>query len=85
MSLTPDDMFLSLIAIVRQYGKEGNLIIEHPKATYQYIMDNGGKARLVMIPFFGEDKVNLALVVGEENINEWQAMGLLSPNKVGQA
>lgn len=85
MALTPDDMFLALIAIVRQYGKDGNLIIEHPKATYDHVMENGGKARLVMIPFFGEDKINLALVLGEENINEWQAMGLLSPSKVGHA
>ncbi len=85
MSLTQDDMFLALVAVIRQYGTEGNLTIEHPKQTYEYILANGSVARLVMVPFFGEDKVNISLVIGQENINEWQAMGLLSPEKVGHA
>lgn len=83
--MEPEDMLLYIFCFIKKYGADNNVVLDNVRETYDLIMANGGKSRLVVTPYPDGKQLNLSALFTESEVEEWTRMGLINCQKVGMA
>jgi hypothetical protein len=83
--ITDENLIVMLVAAIKQYGKDMNLIIDDFKSVNE-LLDKDPFVKIGWNPMPDGKGLILTALVGEKKIKEWQAMEkMLTTHKVGRA
>ena len=71
-----DDLFFTVTCLIRKHGMENTINIDNIRETNDWMLSLPDRTmQLAYTAMPANDTINVTLVVGQQAIDEWKAMG----------